>query len=165
MSTFALKIDHNIAGIGAAIAAAPGLFLTATSRELLNGSRRLATRMKRAAPKFHSELTNAILPVSIAPLEHHVRAAKGYASHIEDGTTGGGIAPISTLEQWIKAKGITPRDPKTTPLQLAFLIQRGIAAHGSKAQPFAKPSLDAEKPLIEARFRDRLTEVIRSMRA
>lgn len=165
MTSFALRIDHNIAGIADAIKSAPALFLRATSAELLNGSRRLATRMKRAAPKYRSELANAILPLSIAPLEHHVRVAKDYASHVELGTRGGGVAPISTLEQWIKAKGIQPRSPDTTPLQLAYLIQAGIAAHGSPAQPFAQPSIDAEKPLIEARFRDRLTEVIRGLAA
>lgn len=165
MSAFALKIDHNIAGIADAIKAAPALFLRATSAELLNGSRRLATRMKRAAPKFRTELTNSILPLSVGPLEHHVRAGKNYASYVEEGTSGGGLAPVSTLEQWIQAKGIKPRDPGTTPLQLAYLIQQSITAHGSKAQPFAQPSLDAEKPLIEARFRDRLTNVIRGMAA
>lgn len=165
MSAFALKIDHNIPGIADAIKASPALFLRAMSAELLNGSRRLATRMKRAAPKFRTELTNAILPLTVSPLEHHVRAGKAYASYVEEGTSGGGLAPISTLEQWIAAKGIQPREPGTTPKQLAYLIQQGISAHGSKAQPFAKPSLDAEKPLIEARFRDRLSNVIRDMKS
>jgi hypothetical protein len=165
MSAFALKVDHNIPGIADAIKASPALFLRAMSAELMNGSRRLKTRMQRAAPKYHSELSNAIQPLTVSPLEHHVRVGKNYASHIEEGTTGGGVAPISTLESWIKLRGITPREPGTTPRSLAYMIQKGIIDHGSKAQPFAKPSLEAEKPLIEARFRDRLTNVIRGLAA
>lgn len=165
MSAFTLTVDHNIAGIAAALRAAPGKFLSATSQEIKRGSQELANRMKRKAPKFHTELTNAILPVAVAPLEHHVRAGKTYATYVEDGTEGGGIAPIATLEQWIKAKGITPRAPNTTPLQLAFLIQQGIRHHGSKAQPFAKPALDEVRPLMIARYRDRLTAVIAGLQA
>jgi hypothetical protein len=165
MTGFRLSIDHNIPNVAAAIAAAPAAILRATSQELRNASNRLATRMKRAAPKFRSELANSVLPVAIAPLEHHVRAAKHYATDVEEGTRGGGLVPISTLEQWIKAKRITPRRPGMTTLQLAHLIQQGITAHGTKAQPFARPSLEAEKPLIAARFRDRLVRVIEDLRA
>jgi hypothetical protein len=43
----------------------------------------------------------------------------------------GKFAPPEAIEQWIKDKGITPNDPKTTIKQLAFLFNRKMATKGT----------------------------------
>ena len=39
--------------------------------------------------------------------------------------------PRDAIKDWMKTKGITPNDPKTTEDQLAFLIQRKIGQEGT----------------------------------
>jgi hypothetical protein len=43
----------------------------------------------------------------------------------------GKFAPPEAIEQWIRDKGITPNDPKTTIKQLAFLFNRKMATKGT----------------------------------
>jgi hypothetical protein len=39
--------------------------------------------------------------------------------------------PPEAIEQWIRDKGITPNNPKTTIKQLAFLFNRKMATRGT----------------------------------
>ena len=43
----------------------------------------------------------------------------------------GKFAPPEAIQQWIRDKGITPNDPKTTIKQLAFLFNRKMASKGT----------------------------------
>jgi hypothetical protein len=43
----------------------------------------------------------------------------------------GKFAPPEAIQQWIRDKGITPNDPKTTIKQLAFLFNRKMATKGT----------------------------------
>ena len=54
----------------------------------------------------------------------------------------GKFPPIDDMLNWIRAKGITPRDGKTTERQLAFLFARKIAREGTDIFQGKRPELD-----------------------
>lgn len=76
----------------------------------------------------------------------------------------GKFPPIDDILNWIRAKGITPRDPKTSERSLAFLFARKIAEKGTDIYEGKRPALDVEekvKVLVE-QFRKSLTQDIRT---
>ena len=57
----------------------------------------------------------------------------------------GKFPPIDDILDWIRAKKITPRDPKTTQRQLAFLFARKIAQSGTNIFQGKSPGLDMDE--------------------
>lgn len=56
----------------------------------------------------------------------------------------GKFPPISAMLDYIREKGITPRDPKTSERQLAFLFARKIAREGTSIFQGTKSGLSIE---------------------
>lgn len=54
----------------------------------------------------------------------------------------GKFPPISEILEWIKIKGITPRDSSTSIKSLAFLFARKIAQSGTDIYQKKRPALD-----------------------
>ena len=66
----------------------------------------------------------------------------GYFYQQRHGRKPGKFPPIDDMLNWIRAKGITPRDDKTTERQLAFLFARKIAREGTDIFQGKRPELD-----------------------
>lgn len=69
----------------------------------------------------------------------------GYFHQQMHGRAPGKFPPIEQIEAWIRTKGITPRDPKTSIKSLAFLFARAIAKKGTRIFRGASPALDPSK--------------------
>jgi len=61
----------------------------------------------------------------------------------------GRFPPIDDILDWIREKRITPRDPKTTERQLAFLFARKIAQSGTDIFEGKRPALNVEDKIKE----------------
>jgi len=72
----------------------------------------------------------------------------------------GKFPPIDDILDWIRAKKITPRDPKTSERQLAFLFARKIARSGTDVHQNKREGLDVEKQVEELvkQFMEKLNE-------
>ena len=60
---------------------------------------------------------------------------KPYGRYVDEGRKPGKWPPRKAIREWIKQKGIRPRN-KQTEEQTTFLIQRSIGIRGIKASPF-----------------------------
>lgn len=73
-----------------------------------------------------------------------------YWKYIEDGRKPGAkMPPEKPIIEWIKFKGITPRDKKITEKQLSFLIRRKIGRDGIKATHFLADAIEKNDNLIK----------------
>jgi len=59
----------------------------------------------------------------------------------------GKFPPIDSILDWIRAKRISPRDPKTTERQLAFLFARKIAKSGTDIYQGKRQGIDVEEAI------------------
>ena len=59
----------------------------------------------------------------------------------------GKFPPIIDILEWIRVKGITPRDSKTTEKQLAFLFARKIAEKGTNIFQKKSPPIDVDEKI------------------
>lgn len=122
-------------------------------KHLRNGLDRSAgvviNQAQQLAPYAGSELVRTISYQYTGPLRVEVFAAKQYARYVEEGTGPGGMPPLYTLRDWIRARHITPRDPNMSENQLAYIIGRSITARGTPAQPFMEPSLERSEARIQ----------------
>lgn len=103
---------------------------------------------RRNVPKAHSELVNAIVFEKLRNGEYQIEVAKNYGRAVEEGSGPGGLAPIQSIIDWLQVRRITPHNPDMEVDELAFLIQRKIAANGSPAQPYMAPAVAARKTTL-----------------
>lgn len=61
----------------------------------------------------------------------------------------GKFPPLDDILNWIREKGITPRDNKTTERQLAFLFARKIAEKGTDIFTKKRPALNVDEQIKE----------------
>jgi hypothetical protein len=72
-----------------------------------------------------------------------------YSVYIEKGRSPNSkFPPPQPIQQWIKRKGITPRNG-ITQKQLTFVISKHIAENGIKPRPFIAPALNQLRKDIE----------------
>lgn len=102
--------------------------------------------------------------------------AKEYAQYVHDGRRPGAKPPpISPIEQWIKIKGIRPRDPKTKKflpmtyknrkgdtvsrtLGMAIAMSKSIGIKGIPANPYFSDALETELELRGPEFLEAMTK-------
>lgn len=73
-----------------------------------------------------------------------------YWKYIEDGRKQGSkMPPERPIIEWIKRKGITPRDKSISEKQLSFLIRRKIGRDGIKATHFLSDAVEKNNDLIK----------------
>lgn len=142
------KIEHTGRSLLIALPKVPARVERYLSQNMFRGVLETQRNMQTLAPKASSFLTNAIQVNQINPLTWELVAATNYGTAVEEGTTGGGMAPVQSILDWIKQKHITPNDPDMDLESLAFLIQRRIQTNGSKAQPFMQPGLKQTIPRL-----------------
>jgi len=147
-------LAHNAPDVAKALAAQPGQLLPVLDQALGRGAQEVARAEKQEAPKYRSELANSIQAGRVELLTHQVQALKKYGSYVDEGTKGKGWVPISVMADWIRAKGITARDPTMTQQQLAKLFRLRIGQRGSRGQNFWEPTFERTVPRVVAIARD-----------
>lgn len=148
MNNVTMKI--NAAGLAQAIDKAPALLHKNMRSALRSVLARIARTAKRYAPKAFSNLVNSIDTRLISDFEGAVYAGKNYALAVEQGTGAQGprgipsakMPPVSSIEDWVKVRGLTPKKPGDTTRDIAYAIARSIALKGTPAQPFMGRSLE-----------------------
>lgn len=117
-------------------------FAAETARR--RAAQEVARQMKRGAPQAFGTLVQSINAQDLPDGEtSRIGPHVIYARMVEEGTGGGAIPPESVIEDWIKVKGIQPRDPTMNVSQLAYAIARSISWKGTRAQPFVQPIIDS----------------------
>lgn len=83
----------------------------------------------------------------------------------------GKFPPIDDILDWIRVKRISPKDPKTTERQLAFLFARKIAQSGTDIFQGRRPGLEMEEIIkkLVAEFmkqfaKDTKAEIIKTLK-
>lgn len=147
-----IQITHNAREVQRALRKKPRQVMAALDSKMHRGALEVSREARRNAQKAFSTLTNAIHVYRHGQADYSVFAATDYARMVEEGTDPGGMPSDQTLEDWIKVKGITPSDPSMDLDDLVFLLGRGIHEHGTPAQPYMEPALEAK--------RDRLAELM-----
>jgi|GEM_PF-1540916 HK97 gp10 family phage protein len=148
MATF--EINTNAGPLGASLRRFPVLIERYLTPELDKSSKLIAKHAKRKVREngsmAHSTLIDSIQSsVAGNGLEAIIYAGVNYARYIEEGTRGGGYPNQQTIIDWLRVKHIEPNNPETSEKELAFLIARKIALHGTPAHPFMEPAFQAEK--------------------
>lgn len=77
----------------------------------------------------------------VKPTEGTLTGAK-YFFQQRHGRRPGKFPPVSEILEWIKTKGITPKDSRTSIKSLAFLFARKIAERGTDIFQKKRPALD-----------------------
>lgn len=86
----------------------------------------------------------------------NVETTSGYGKYVEFGRGAGGMPPIAALEKWVRRKlGVNAKRAKS----IAFVIARGIAERGTKAQPFLKPAFEREKRKLILELRKKIAKI------
>jgi len=150
------ELTHNAQEIAKALAAKPAVILAALDRAFARGANEIADAEKIAAPKFRTMLTNSVLfgRKSESPLEYDVTANAKHGVFVDEGTGPGGRPPLEETIAWIRAKRITPNNPRMSERNLAKLIRLRIAQHGIPAANFWGPTFESKV--------DRLNELCRA---
>lgn len=158
MSGLELIVDN--VRLRAALRAAPQRLATEMDLAISRSVKEMARTARRDAPKAHSHLVNAIRDEMISPFEGAVVAGVDYAKLVEDGTPAQPLPPEQPILDWIKVKHIQPNDPRMSQEDLAFVIARSIAAHGTPAQPYAGPALEKHRAATERRIDDAIDRAL-----
>lgn len=157
-----MTVRHNTPNVAEGLQRLPRAIITEMDAALARGAAEITREARERAPKDTSGLTNSIIPQRVSLLEHHIIAAREYASFQEDGTGPGGWPSLDRIMAWIRRKGITPHAADDD-RGLAFLIRRKIRRQGTPAQPFMEPAFDAVAPKLHDRLRASVARGIASV--
>lgn len=127
------------------------------------GGSEAAREQKRRAPKAQSTLVNSIRSIRDEDLSAIAAPNTDYAVFVNDGTGPGGFPSLQAIKDWIRVKGISPRNAKDDLDDLAYMISRSIARKGTQAQPFVDNTAEKITPrihrLMQQAARNSLKEV------
>ncbi|MCR8922658.1 hypothetical protein NO559_07740 [Dasania sp. GY-MA-18] len=139
------RIAHNTPELANTFGNVRAAIAKHVDAKLARGVLEVANLAKQLAPKAESTLTNAIHPEHLGPSLYEVVSPVTHATAVEKGTGPGGFAPLQSILDWMKVKGIH----SDTPESVAFLIQRKILRHGTPAQPHMEPALEQKKSRLQ----------------
>ncbi len=137
-----MQINYRIdsSEVEAALRQAPAAMQGALGAALDRSAIEVSRLARRLAPKATSLLTNSITWRRTGPLEREVTAGAQYAAAVERGSSPGGMPPVQSIRDWVRAAGVRPRDARMDEDDLAYLIARSIRFRGTRAQPFMEPA-------------------------
>jgi hypothetical protein len=144
-----VTIRHNAREVEELFRKAPEIATQEVDGQLDRGALELQREMRRRAPKAQSILTQSIQLRRPRPLRKEIVVGVDYGLPVERGAGPGGSPPRQSLRDWMRTKGVRPRDPRMSDDDLAFVIGRSIRRRGTKAQPFAGPAVDDLRPRLE----------------
>lgn len=160
------RLDIDLSGdrqLLHALDAAPARLRQQLEKAVDRGGAEAARAQRRAAPKAHSTLVISIRSVRERELSVLVGPSTDYAAFVNSGSRPGGKPALQVMIDWLRVKGISPRNPQHSIEDLAFLIRRSIARKGIKPQPFIDNAATAIEPrihsLLQAAVRRSLAEV------
>lgn len=155
-----MQIDSR--DVMAAMLRAPRSVATHVERKLSRGALEVASEARRVAPKAFTKLAQSIRDSRISPFEFMVAPGVNYARAVEDGTKPGKMPNPDFLFYWVKRRagiswakrGSVKRQKQRDEIRdRAWGLALYIKEHGTKAQPYMKPT--AEK------MGDRVIELVR----
>lgn len=114
--------------------------------ELLDGIRDAYIKDQSAKGIRSSGKSAASLHNVITPTSGSLVGAKYFYQQMF-GRKPGKFPPIDDILDWIRSKGISPRDSKTTERQLAFLFARKIAQSGTNIFQRKSEGLDVKEEI------------------
>jgi hypothetical protein len=140
-----IQFNHNTAIIAKAFAEAPQVMIKHVDPAVQRGIMEVAREERQKAPKAFSILTNSINTMKVKPMHWRSRAGADYGIHVEEGTSPHFPNP-STLVPWVKrVLGVAgDADARAT----AFRVARAISKRGTRAQPFAEPTMVKMEPRV-----------------
>jgi len=156
-----LRIESK--GLQRALAASPAILGRHMSLAIGRSVQEMARSAKRNAPKAFSTLTNAIGAIQSSPLEGLVVAGVDYARAVEEGTEGGAFPPVQNILDWIQVTKQVPDDPDMSQADLAYVIARSIAEHGTPAQPFMAPAFEDNKARAERNINNAINSALKEI--
>lgn len=143
-----ISVTHNTDAVAEAVRKRGEAAIADVDRAMWRGAQEIARDAVTKMPKFRTTTAAATNVEHVGPLEWLVRFGTHYAKYVEDGSGPGGWVPTAEMMDWIRMKGIRPRDPGMSLRQLADLLQWHILQNGIRAQPFAQPALDSKFPRL-----------------
>lgn len=145
--TMRVSIRIHDADARAALARAPGVFVSRLAAWLTRGANELAREARGLAPKAFSTLTNSISVTREDELHWIIAPGVAYGAFVEGGRRPGGMPGMSNgLREWIRLK-LRPSSDKETD-RLSFVIARAIGRKGIKPQPFMKPAFERKSDRV-----------------
>jgi len=153
-------------------------------------STQIMNEAKRLAPVNYGRLRASIQPSYYNNgMTADISTNTGYAAFVEFGTgprgkqrnlfggplppgyqhgSGGKMAPIEVILDWMRRKGIKPRvtrgqNPNQAMRSLAFLIARAIGRRGLHARPFMFPAFEMFRPKYEDKVKRLVEEAAKNL--
>jgi len=103
-----------------------------------------ADKLREAAPKAFSTLTNSIKADKIGHFEYRAAPHVNYAESVELGRQPGKIPNVEEITRWAKIKGLETNGRSFR--DVGWAIAKSIGKIGTQAQPFVKPVVDSGFP-------------------
>jgi len=145
-----VSVKFNDKAFLAAMQKAPETVANEVTGAVERTAKEVAAKMKAAAPKAMSTLTDSIKEDKITPLRYRVSPHVNYAEYVEKGTKPGYFPNLGALSDWVRTK-LHIREPKER-LRVAEKIMWSINQRGTKPQPFVQPLVDSGWPQQRLNF-------------
>ncbi len=131
MSTFAASID--LSGLQSKVAGAEAVFVRTLDRFVGRAAGETGREMKLQAPKAFTTLTNSVTTQRDGAANYSVYPKVNYAAAVNNGSKPH-KPPLMPLMLWLKT--VKRVSDKRELYRRARGLQRYIAAHGTRANPF-----------------------------
>lgn len=131
-----------------ALKKAPNALLRHIGRGLHRGALEIEREARANAPKAETTLTQSIGLLQKSALFYVIGPKVNYGAVVEYRTNAGGVAPVQSILDWIRVKGISPDKPQDSDEDLAFIISRSIAKKGTEAQPYMQPAAMSKRDRV-----------------
>jgi len=139
-----ISLEFNDKAFVRAMKRAPVEVGKEVSRAVFRTAIETTGKLKQAAPKAFSTLTNSIKQDRLDAFSYRVAPHVGYAPFVENGREPGKAPPLQSLMDWVKVKRIATGDRNVR--NVAWAIAKKIAREGVKPQPFVQPLIDSGWP-------------------
>jgi len=158
-----LKLTVESKALQSAMVLGPAILEKHMRRAIGRATQEMARDARRRAPKAFSTLTSAIRADQPTAYEGRVVAGVDYARAVEEGTKGGAFPPVQHILDWVKVTRQVPDDPNMSQEDLAFVIARSIAAHGTPPQPFMAPAFEHNKASAQRRIDNAIRNALKEI--
>lgn len=121
---------------------APGSLLQYLKAGVSRAGSEVSRETRNEAPKAESTLTHSIRSNVVGELQRMITSNLNYNEHVVTDTGRQGMPPLQSILDWVKVKGLKPRNPKDSQKDLAYMISRSIARNGTTANDFYDRAAD-----------------------
>ena len=125
-----VELKFNDKAFKQAMKKAPVEVGSSVSKAVQRAALETADKVREAAPKAFSTLTQSIKADRLDPFSYRVAPHVKYAQAVEFGRPAGKIPPVNDIFQWAKIKRLA--DDDTTLRSIAWSIAKKIGREGQK---------------------------------